>query len=276
MLDYPFADRFSTDSTIVFALGDSVNIEHYLENLKPFLKEIVRILTPNGSICWQVGNYVKNGEVFPLDAYFYPLFKALGLQLRNRIVWTFEHGMHCKNRFSGRYETLLWFTKSENYTFNLDSVRVPSKYPGKRHFKPGPKYGTLSGNPLGKNPGDIWKMMEDEWVSGVWNIPNVKANHPEKTIHPCQYPIELAERCILALTNVGDWVLDPFNGAGSSVLAAVKQGRRAMGCERDEAYMCEAKRRMNLLLDGKLPYRPLGKPVYTPSGKQSQKPTEWQ
>ncbi len=72
------------------------------------------------------------------------------LLLRNRVVWTFGHGLHSPTRFSGRHETILWFTKGDNYTFNLDAVRVPQKYPGKRHYK-GLKKGKFSGNPLGKN-----------------------------------------------------------------------------------------------------------------------------
>jgi DNA modification methylase len=254
-----------------------VRLDHYLERLEPILKELVRVLAPNGSLCWQVGNYVDKSEVFPLDIYFYPLFKKLGLRLRNRLVWTFEHGLHCSVRFSGRYETLLWFTKSDDYTFNLDKVRVPSKYPGKTNFRPGPKYGLPSGNPLGKNPGDVWKLMLNEWETGLWSIPNVKANHPEKTIHPCQFPIELVERCILALTLEGGWVLDPFSGVGSALLAAVRHNRRAMGCERDATYIDEAKRRMNMLFAGELPYRPIGKPVHKPTGREkvSQVPLQW-
>jgi DNA modification methylase len=292
------SSSFAPDADIVFALGDSLDIlkncpdgfakliitsppynigkeyetqaklNHYLDGLGDILRETVRVLAPDGSLCWQVGNYVDAGEVFPLDMYFYPILKQLGLKLRNRIVWTFDHGLHCSNRFSGRYETLLWFTKSNDYTFNLDPVRVPAKYPGKTHFRPGPKYGKPSGNPLGKNPSDIWRLMAQEWETGLWAIPNVKANHPEKTLHPCQFPIELVERCVLALTNTGDWVLDPFSGVGSAMLAAVRHDRRAMGCERVPAYMDEARRRMNLLLGNELPYRPLGKPVYEPTGKE--------
>jgi len=71
--------------------------------------------------------------------------------LRNRIIWHFGHGLHAKNRFSGRYETILWFTKTNEYIFNLDPVRVPQKYPGKKHFK-GPNKGKLSCNPKGKIP----------------------------------------------------------------------------------------------------------------------------
>jgi len=298
---------FSKSSEIVFAKGDSLDIlskcpdgfasliitsppynigkeyevqtklEHYLEGIRPILKELVRVLSPKGSLCWQVGNYVDKSEVYPLDIYYYPIFKELGLHLRNRIIWTFEHGLHCSIRFSGRYETLLWFTKTEDFIFNLDSVRTPSKYPGKTNFRPGPKYGLPSGNPLGKNPSDVWRLMAKEWESGLWNIPNVKANHPEKTIHPCQFPIELVERCILALTNEDDWVLDPFSGVGSAMLAAARHNRRAMGCEKEPTYIDEAKRRMELLFSGELPYRPLGKPVYQPTGREkvSQIPDQW-
>ena len=146
---------------------------------------MVRVLAPGGSLCWQVGNYVEKGEVFPLDILSYPLFKSRGLKLRNRVIWRFGHGLHAQRRFSGRYEVLLWFTNGDGYTFNLDRVRVPSKYPGKTHFK-GEKRGQPSGNPLGKNPSDYWIVKQD-WEREVWDIPNVKANHTEKTIHPCQF-----------------------------------------------------------------------------------------
>jgi len=251
-------------------------LAHYLESLGPLLRELARVLSPHGSLCWQVGNYVQESEVFPLDIWFYPIFKKLGLKLRNRVIWHFEHGLHCSLRLSGRYETLLWFTKTDNYTFNLDRVRVPSKYPGKTYYT-GPKHGLPSGNPLGKNPSDVWELMAHEWEVGLWEIPNVKANHPEKTLHPCQFPIELVERCVLAFTNPGDLVLDPFSGVGSALLAALRHDRRAMGCDKELAYIEEAKNRIQRLYDGTLPYRPLGKPVYEPTGKEkvSQVPMEW-
>ena len=251
-------------------------LEHYLESLDPILKELVRVLSPNGSLCWQVGNYVEDSQVFPLDIWFYPLFKRLGLRLRNRVIWHFEHGLHCSVRFSGRYETLLWFTKTDDYTFNLDRVRVPAKYPGKTHFN-GPKYGLPSGNPLGKNPSDVWELMVHEWEVGLWEIPNVKANHPEKTLHPCQFPIELVERCVLAFTNPDDWVVDPFSGVGSALLAALRHDRRVFGCDREIEYVQIAHKRIGQLYDGTLPYRQLGKPVYQPTGREkvSQVPAAW-
>lgn len=255
----------------------ATELTEYLENLSPIVDRLVRVLAEGGSLCWQVGNYVEAGEIFPLDIYYYPFFKSRGLKLRNRIVWHFDHGLHASKRFSGRYETMLWFTKGDEYTFNLDSVRVPSKYPGKTNYKPGKDYGKPSGNPLGKNPSDIWKLMQHEWEQGLWCIPNVKANHPEKTLHPCQFPIELAERCVLAFTNPGDWVLDPFSGVGSALLAALRHGRKGIGCERDEQYIEIAKQRIADFSVGGLPYRPLGKPVHQPTGREkvSQAPREW-
>ncbi len=255
-----------------------VELEHYLDWLKPIIAELYRVTSDGGSVCWQVGNFVDDSEVFPLDIFFYPIFKKLGLKLRNRIVWHFDHGLHASKRLSGRYETMLWFTKGEDYTFNLDAIRVAAKYPGKRHFKPGPNYGKPSGNPLGKNPSDIWKVLVQDWETSLWNIPNVKANHPEKTIHPCQFPIELVERCVLALTNEGDTVLDPFTGVASAMLAALRHDRRAIGIDRDRRYLDESRRRIEMLAAGTLPYRQLGKPVYVPTGKESvsQIPLEWQ
>lgn len=254
-----------------------VELEHYLDWLRPIIAELHRVLHPDGSVAWQVGNFIDDGEVYPLDIWFYPIFKHLGFKLRNRIVWHFDHGLHASHRLSGRYETMLWFSKGDEYTWNLDPIRVPSKYPGKRNFKPGPNYGKPSGNPLGKNPSDIWKLMVHEWETGLWDIPNVKANHPEKTIHPCSFPIELVERCVLAMTNEGDVVLDPFTGVGSAMLAALRNKRRSIGIDRERRYLDEAKRRIQMLAAGTLPYRTLGKPVHVPTGKEkvSQVPEEW-
>ena len=251
-------------------------IGDYLDFQNHVIDQLIRVLRHDGSICWQVGNFVENSEVFPLDILYYNHFKKRGLKLRNRIIWRFNHGLHASKRFSGRYETILWFTKSDNYTFNLDSVRVPAKYPGKRHFK-GPKRGLPSCNPLGKNPSDMWEFIAKEWEEELWDIPNVKANHPEKTIHPCQYPIELIERCVLALTNEDDWVLDPYCGVGSALIAALKNNRMAIGIDKETEYIFIAKQRIKDFYNGRLKIRPMGKPVYEPTGREklSQIPSEW-
>jgi adenine-specific DNA-methyltransferase len=253
-----------------------VSIEAYLQTQTQIIGQLYRVLREDGSLCWQVGNFVEKGEVYPLDILYYPVFKQLGMKLRNRIIWKFGHGLHASRRFSGRYETILWFTKSDQYVFNLDSVRVPAKYPGKRHFK-GQNKGKPSGNSLGKNPTDIWEIVAQDWEELVWDIPNVKSNHPEKTLHPCQFPIELVERCVLALTNENDWVFDPYMGVGSALMAAVMHNRRAMGCEKEAKYIEIARQRLVDYFNGTLRYRPMGKPVYQPTGKEkvSQIPEEW-
>jgi len=253
-----------------------MSIEKYLKTQEEIISELVRTLSEKGNLCWQVGNYVDKGEVFPLDIFYYQIFKKHGLKLRNRIIWHFGHGLHASNRFSGRYETILWFSKTDDYIFNLDNVRIPSKYPGKRHFK-GPKKGQLSGNPLGKNPGDIWEIIEQDWDTAMWNIPNVKSNHPEKTEHPCQFPIELVERCVLALTDENSWVLDPFAGVGSTVIGAVKNNRNAIGIEKEKVYCEIANKRLVDLKNGCLKIRPITQPIHKPSesDKIAQFPTEW-
>jgi len=227
-------------------------LDDYIEAQSHVIAECVRILHPRGSLCWQIGNHVQHGEIFPLDLMLYHVFKNRGLRLRNRIIWHFEHGLHGSKRLSGRYETILWFTKGDDYTFNLDAIRVPPKYPGKKYFK-GPKAGQLSCNPLGKNPGDVWV------------IPNVKFNHVEKTRHPCQFPVELIERLIISLTEPGDTVLDPYLGAGSSVVAALMHGRSGIGCDIVPEYIETAWRRVHALRQGVLRTRPMSRPVYDPN-----------
>lgn len=228
-----------------------ISLDCYLTEQRNVIAEVVRATQPGGSVCWQVGNHVDKGEVVPLDSILYPIFKSFGLKLRNRIIWHYEHGLHASKRFSGRYETILWFTKGDNYRFDLDPLRVPQKYPNKRHYR-GPKVGELSGNPLGKNPGD------------VWIFPNVKSNHVEKTPHPCQFPVELVERLVLALTGTGDWVLDPYGGVGSSVLAAVINGRRGTMAEVLPEYVAIANERLDAAERGLLRTRPMTRPVYQP------------
>jgi adenine-specific DNA-methyltransferase len=239
-----------------------LDLNEYLTQQRKVIKECVRVLDDQGSICWQVGNYVNDGEIIPLDILLYPTFASLELHLRNRIVWHFGHGLHASKRFSGRYEVILWFTKGNEYTFNLDAVRVPQKYPKKKHFK-GPKKGQLSGNPLGKNPSDVWE------------IPNVKANHVEKTIHPCQFPVELIERLVLSMTDEGDWVLDPFIGVGTAAIAALMHNRKAIGAEIVPEYVEIAKERIHLAGKGELRIRPMERAVYDPDAPGTNVPPKF-
>ena len=227
-----------------------IPLNEYIEQQEETLIECYRVLKDKGSLCWQIGNYIDwKSNMTPLDIPIFNICNDLGLKLRNRIVWHYGHGLHSSNKFSGRYQTIMWFSKSDKYIFNLDAVRVPQKYPGKLSYK-GPNKGKYSGNINGKNPSD------------VWGIPNIKSNHIEKTIHPCQFPIELAERLILALSNKNDLVVDPYMGVGTTLCAALKNRRRSAGSEIKKKYVNIAKKRIKLLKKGKLPIRPTYSPIH--------------
>lgn len=232
----------------------------FLKAHEKIFPEIVRITKPGGSICWQVGSHVSGGSITPLDYLVHQLLsKEDGIYLRNRVIWTFGHGFHCTNRFSGRYEVVMWYTKGEDYYFDLDAVRVPQKYPGKRANK-GPKKGELSGNPRGKNPSDIWEDLPDD----IWHIPNVKANHIEKTEHPCQYPVALVTRLVRALSPASGLVLDPFAGVASAGVSALLENRRFLGAELNREYINIANKRLCDAISGEIKIRPLEKEIYAP------------
>lgn len=224
-------------------------IDVYLGEQNAVLTALKPKLTSTASICYQIGNIVDHRVVYPLDILMYPMFCKQGLKLRNRIIWSFNQGLHCKYRFSGRYETIMWWTVSDKYIFNLDPVRVPQKYPGKKAFK-GPNKGKLSSNPLGKNPGDIW------------HLPVVGHNHVEKTAHPCQFPVELSTRLVLALSDVGDTILDPYAGVATTLISACAQGRIALGCDTQAEYVQIALDRLRALEAGTLKIRGEGNAVY--------------
>lgn len=236
--------------------------EDFICNHEIILPKIVALTRPGGSICWQIGSHVKNNVLVPLDYLVYKIMDNYpDMILRNRIVWSFGHGAHLSKRFSGRYEVILWFTKGGDYHFDLDSVRIPQKYPGKRHYK-GPSKGEYSGNPLGKNPSDVWE------------IPHVKSNHVEKTEHPCQFPIALAQRLIRSLCPKNGTVFDPYSGVGSTGAAAILENRKFLGAEHNYEYYEIAANRLKDASNGCLKHRPLDKPICEPAANErvTQKP----
>lgn len=230
----------------------SKSLEDFIAAQKLVLPEIARITKDGGSICWEVGYHVKDSGVFPLDyAVFSALASVKGITLRNRIIWTYGHGEHGRKRFSGRHETVMWFTKGDEYAFDLDAVREPQKYPGKRKYN-GPRKGEFSGNPKGKNPSDVWA------------IPNVKAHHVEKLGHPCQFPVGLAYRLVQALSRKNGLVFDPYMGTASTGVAAILNGRRFVGAEIKKRYMKLACNRIAMAHEGTVRYRPIDKPIFVP------------
>ncbi len=207
-------------------------LNKYLEEQTFILQECSRILKKTGSLFWQVGAFADKGVIIPLDIRFFPILESCGLIPRNRIIWARQHGLHAQKKFSCRHETILWFTKTDDYIFNLDAVRVPQKYQNKKHYR-GERKGQLSCNPDGKNPGDIWLFR------------NVKHNHEEQTIHPCQFPEDLVARIVLATTLKDDLVFDPYMGTGTVAIVAKDYGRHFMGTEIDQTYHQVALRRLS-------------------------------
>lgn len=204
----------------------------YLEEQREVLRECARVLSEKGSIFWQVGAFADEGVLIPLDVRVFPILEGFGLIPRNRIAWARQHGVHARRKFSCRYETILWFTKSDSYPFNLDAIRVPQKYQDKKAWR-GEKKGQLTCHPDGKNPGDIWLFR------------NVKHNHEEQTTHPCQFPEDMVARIVLAVTDRGDLVLDPYMGSGTVAVVARDTGRHFLGAETDERYYSVCVRRLS-------------------------------
>jgi adenine-specific DNA-methyltransferase len=243
----------------------SRSVQDFISAHKRILPEIARITRPGGSICWQVGYHVADQVAYPLDcAVFSILNEVPDIKFRNRVIWTFGFGLHHVARFSGRHEMVMWFTKGDRYHFDLDAVRVPQKYPGKRCYK-GPRKGQFSCNPKGKNPGD------------VWDIPNVKASHMEKNGHPCQFPVALGERFIRALCPRLGVVFDPYSGSASTGVAAALNECRYIGAETSEEYQQIARERLISAYKGTIRVRPVEKPIYIagPRDLVAQRPAEF-
>ncbi|WP_440451965.1 DNA-methyltransferase [Ruminococcus intestinalis] len=200
--------------------NDNLSEEDYRLMLDKVFSECKRVVSDTGSIWINIKNKCKNGIVIPpfwIQDYFQDMY------LKNLIVWNFDWGGSTNKRFAPRYEFVFWFVKDKNnYTFNLDDVKVPAL-----NYRPD-RYKSQM-----KNPTDVWKIS---MVSG---------NFEERTSHPAQYPEELIERIILSGTNEGDVVLDPFMGSGTTAVVAKKLGRHYLGYETVNEYCQIAHKRIS-------------------------------
>lgn len=186
--------------------SDKMEESKYREFLRSVFDECKRVLKKDGSIWINIKNRYSNGEIttpFWIQEYF------SDCTLKNLIIWNFDWGGSTNKRFAPRYEFVFWFTKDKNnYKFNLSDVSIPAV-----NYRPDRYKSQL------KNPSDVWR------------IPMVSGNFLERTGHPAQYPEKLVERIILAGTNRGDIVLDPFMGSGTTAVVAKKLGRKYIGYE---------------------------------------------
>ena len=185
---------------------DLKGFDDYIEFTRLWTSEAKRVLSENGTM------YVFMGVRF--ISYLYDILdRKHGLFFNSWIVWHYTQGLGKTRGFSPRHDDILVFNKSKNYTFNLDDVRVPQKYYRSRN------------NMRGANPGDVWKFS------------HVHYSNPNRQNHPTQKPEGLIERMILASSNEGDTVLDPFTGSGTTLRVCQQLKRRGIGFELNPEYV---------------------------------------
>lgn len=208
----------------------------YLDWTERWLAAVRRVLRPDGSFYVAIGDeYVAELKV-RLD--------ALGLTLRNWIVWHYTFGVNCKRKFNRSHAHILYYVVDPKcFTFNAAAVRVPSARQT--------TYADRRANPTGKLPDDTWVLrpQEDEQFfapdSDTWYVARVCGTFKERTAHPCQMPEAVLERILRVSSNPGDLVLDPFAGSGTTLAAAKRLGRRYVGIELSSEYAERIRQRLN-------------------------------
>lgn len=219
-------------------------LDKYLDWSKRWMHGVHEATAAEGAMWLNLG-YIEvpgEGRAVPLP---YLLWNASPFYLLQEVVWNYGAGVSMRKTFSARNEKFLWYVKSrESYVFNLDAVRDPDvKYPNQK------KNGKLRCNPLGKNPGDVWSIPKV--TSGT------NRSSKERTPHPAQFPEAVIERVILASSNEGDVVLDPFMGSGTTAVVAQRLGRKCVGFELREDYVELSARRVTSSHNARVAQLPL-------------------
>jgi site-specific DNA-methyltransferase (adenine-specific) len=199
----------------------------YLAWTDQWLAAVARVLKPAASFYVAIGDEYAAEMKVRLD--------ALGLTMRNWIVWHYTFGVNCTKKFNRSHAHIFYYVADpKRFTFNADGVRVPSARQT--------TYADRRANPVGKLPDDTWVLrpQEDERYFGAdgdtWYVPRVCGTFKERGGHPCQMPLALLERIVRVSSNPGDLVLDPFAGSGTTLAAAKKLGRHYVGIELSENY----------------------------------------
>ena len=210
----------------------------YLAWTEKWLAAASRALKPNGSFFLAIGDEFVAEHKVRLD--------ALGLTMRNWIVWHYTFGVNCQKKFNRSHAHILYYVKdAKNYTFNADAVRVPSARMT--------TYADRRANPVGKLPDDTWVLRPQEADghfgadSDTWFVSRVCGTFKERVAHPCQMPEAVLARIIRVATNPGDVVVDPFAGSGTTLAAAKKLGRKYLGTELSEQYADGVRKRLQMI-----------------------------
>ncbi len=243
-----------------FNIGYEYDVYHdargksdYLSWAEQWLAAATRVLSPTGSLFLAIGDEFVAEHKVRLD--------ALGLHMRNWIIWHYTFGVNCTKKFNRSHAHILYYTKHpKEFTFNPDAIRVPSARMT--------TYADSRANPVGKLPDDTWVLRPQESDqhfaadSDTWHLPRVCGTFKERTGHPCQMPEAVLERIIRVSTNLGDTVFDPFAGSGTTLAVAKKLGRRYRGVELSEQYADAVRQRLEAIEPGVLlrPHKPISVP----------------
>jgi site-specific DNA-methyltransferase (adenine-specific) len=209
----------------------------YLGWTDRWLAAVTRVLSPTGSFFLAIGDEFAAEHKVRLD--------ALGLTLRNWIIWHYTFGVNCSKKFNRSHAHIFYYVRDpKNYTFNPDEIRVPSARMT--------TYADRRANPVGKLPDDTWVLRPQECEDhfradqDTWFVSRVCGTFRERTEHPCQMPEGVLERIIRVASNRGDLVLDPFAGSGTTLVAAKKLDRRYLGVELSDQYAEGIRKRIQM------------------------------
>jgi site-specific DNA-methyltransferase (adenine-specific) len=242
-IDLAFADPPFNIGYLYHGYDDRRKTDDYLQFSRDWMAAVHRALKPNGSF------YLAIGDDYAADLCVIAR-RELGFNMRNWIIWHYTFGQQPKFKFARSHTHILYFTKSENnFTFNADAIRVASARQT--------TYADARANPKGKLPDDVWYLRPQETPEPLfapegdtWNVSRVCGTFKEREgWHGCQMPIGVLNRIILSSSNPGDIVVDPFNGSGTTVVAAALLGRKYVGIDQSAEYVGFAKQRLQHALE---------------------------
>ncbi len=238
-VDLVFADPPFNIGYLYHGYDDERKMEDYLKFSEDWMRAVHRALKPTGSF------YLAIGDEYAADLAVIAR-RQIGFNMRNWIIWHYTFGQQTKQMFAKSHTHILYFTKNKTgFTFNPDSVRVASARQT--------TYGDKRANSKGKLPDDTWLLRPPEAApfgyfesdTDTWNFSRVCGTFKEREgWHGCQMPIGILNRIVKASSNPGDIVLDPFNGSGTTTVAAAMLDRKYVGIDQSEEYVGFARKRL--------------------------------